>query len=114
MVSPLLRITPFPLGGEQALKHLPEDLRHLLPQIRARFARKVRNTKLSADQLLKSNKKGRSHPTGTRCSACRRGAHRAPAPLGWHPFRLPCPSSWAADGKRDLLLRAQRALKERG
>ena len=31
---------PFSFGREQALKRLPEDLRHLLPQIRTRCARK--------------------------------------------------------------------------
>ena len=41
-----------------------------------------------------------------------RGAHCAPALLGWHPFCLPCPTNRAAGRKRDLLLRAQRALKE--
>ena len=29
--SPLLRIIPFPSKWEQAVKRLPEDLRHLLP-----------------------------------------------------------------------------------
>ena len=55
---------PFSFGREQAHRSLPEDLRHLLPQIRARFARKVRNTKLSAARLPKTTRRAGSTPRG--------------------------------------------------
>ena len=55
---------PFSFGREQAHRSLPEDLRHLLPQIRARFARKVRNTKLSAAGLPKTTRRAGSTPRG--------------------------------------------------
>ena len=35
-------------------------------------------------------------------------------PPEWQKFRLPCPTNRAAEAMRDLLLRAQRALKEWG
>ena len=63
-VSPLLRITPFPMGESRCFSRCPEDLRHLLPQIRARFARKVRNTKLSAARLPKTTRRAGSAPRG--------------------------------------------------
>ena len=61
--SPLLRIIPFPSKWEQAVKRLPEDLRHLLPQIRARCrAHKGPPAQVSAAQLPFINKKGLSNP----------------------------------------------------
>ncbi|MFQ7242871.1 hypothetical protein, partial [Agathobaculum sp.] len=42
----------------------PEDLQHLLPQIGARCARKVRNGKVSAAHLLKTTRRGGSTPRG--------------------------------------------------
>ena len=80
---------PISFGREQTYRSLPEDLRHLLPQIRARCARKVRNGKVSAAQLLKSNKKGRFHPSGALLFHSRRGAHRAPVLWGGIYFAYP-------------------------
>ena len=54
---------PISYGWEQAHRYVPKELRHLLPQIRARCARKVRDAKVPAAQLLKSNKNGSCHPT---------------------------------------------------
>ena len=63
-VSPLLRITPFPMGESRCFSRCPEDLRHLLPQIRARFAREVRNAKVSAARLPKTTRRAGSTPRG--------------------------------------------------
>ena len=101
-VSPLLRITPFPLGREQAHRRLTGDLRHLLPQIRARFARKVRNAKIFTAHLPKATRRADSTPRG-------RGLT-----LGWQPYHACLISSRAATGKCHLPLRAQRALKGMG
>ena len=133
-VSPLLRITPFSFGREQTYRSLPEDLRHLLPQIRARCARKSKSLFPPAAHLLQATRRVDSTPRGRcifymvcfncwrvdstprgRCCSLLVGARIArPFPLGWHPFCLLCPSSWAAIGKRHLSLRAQRALQEGG
>ena len=56
----------------------------------------VRNAKVSAAHLPKNNKKGGCHPAG------------------WQKFRLPCLKNWVARAKRDLPLRAKRALKGMG
>ena len=101
-VSPLLRITPFPLGREQAHRRLTGDLRHLLPQIRARFARKVRHVKVPAAHFSKATRRADSTPQG--CAAPWGGSQS-------HACRSSCR---AAVGKRHLPLRAQRALKGMG
>ena len=54
---------PISYGWEQAHRYVPKELRHLLPQIRARCARKGRDAKVPAAQLPKSNKNGSCHPT---------------------------------------------------
>ena len=94
---------PFSFGREQALKHLPEDLRHLLPQIRARFARKVRNAKAPAAHFPKATRRADSTLQG--CDRSLWGGSQ------YHACRN---SNWVADGKRYLPLRAQRALKGMG
>ena len=65
---------PFSFGREQTHRYLPKDLRHLLPQIRARFARKVRNAKLPAAHVTKATRRAGTTPQG-----------RA-LPLGWQPI----------------------------
>ena len=91
---------PFSFGREQALKHLPEDLRHLLPQIRARFARKVRNAKVPAAHFPKATRRADSTPRG-----------RA-LPLGWQP--IPCLSQQQLGGRRKALLTLARAARPEG
>ena len=99
-VSPLLRITPFPLGGSRRLSICSEDLWHLLPQIRARFARKVRNTKAPAAHFPKATRRADSTPRG-----------RA-LPLGWQP--IPCLSQQQLGGRRKALLTLARAARPKG
>ena len=112
--SPLANHPVF-FGREQTYRSLPEDLRHLLPQIRARCARKVRNGKVSAAQLLKSNKKGRFHPSGALLFPSRRGAHRAPVPLGVESVLLTLPEQPGGSRKAALILaRAARPVGEGG
>ena len=78
--SPLLRITPFP-SKKRAVRRLPEDLRHLLPQIRAR-SRAQRCVALKDYRpLLESNKKGKTLPLWG-------GSQPVPVATasGWKPF----------------------------
>ena len=101
---------PISYGWEQAHRYVPKELRHLLPQIRARCARKVRNAKASAAHFPQETRRADSTPRSV-------GRDDPGASfLGWHPapVLLTLWGSWAADGKRYLLLRAQRALKEGG
>ena len=99
-VSPLLRITPFPLGREQAHRRLTGDLRHLLPQIRARFARKVRHVKVPAAHFPKATKRADSTPQG--CAA----------PLGWQP--IPRLSQQLPGGSRKASFTPARAARPKG
>ena len=91
---------PFSFGQEQVHRHLPEDLRHLLPQIRARFARKVRNTKAPATHFPKATRRADSTPRG-----------RA-FPLEWQP--IPCLSQQQLGGRRKASLTPARAARPEG
>ena len=75
--SPLANHPVF-FGREQTYRSLPEDLRHLLPQIRARCARKSKSLFPPAAHLLQATRRVDSTPRGVLFPS-RRGAHRAPA-----------------------------------
>ena len=84
---------PFSFRREQAHRHLPKDWRHLLPQIRARCARKVRNTQVPAAHLPKATRRADSTPrgrtvqpvVGARIARPRPGAATVPLTLIWQP-----------------------------
>ena len=97
---------PISYGWEQAHRYVPKELWHLLPQIRARCARKVRNAKASAAHFPQETRRGGLHPSLRRARRPRRVIS------GVAPVLLTLWGSRAAGGKRDLPLRAQRALKE--
>jgi hypothetical protein len=59
-----LRITPFPFGAAQAGHRLPEELRHLLPQIRARWRAQGVSRPIFRRPFARSNKKGGFRPAG--------------------------------------------------
>ena len=91
---------PFSFGREQTHRYLPKDLRHLLPQIRARFARKVRNAKLPAAHVPKATRRAGTTPQG-----------RA-LPLGWQPIL--CLSQQKPGGNWKASLTLARAARPEG
>ena len=115
---PLLANQPHSFGWEQAHRHVSKELRHLLPQIRARCARKSKSLFPPAARLPQRVSGTDATPGGGR-------AMRAPTRYGrsiWRaevvaPYGVavtPLPVAfgrWAAESLALRTLRAQRALK---
>ena len=90
--SPLANHPVF-FGREQTYRSLPEDLRHLLPQIRARCARKSKSLFPPAAHLLQATRRVDSTPRG-RCGSLLVGA-RIARPLPWGGIRSAYPARTA-------------------
>ena len=112
--SPLANHPVF-FGREQTYRSLPEDLRHLLPQIRARCARKSKSLFPPAAHLLQATRRVDSTPRGRLLFPSRRGAHRAPVPLGVASVLLTLSEQLGGNRKAALILaRAARPVGEGG